>query len=186
MAGERLPSARLSGTGVEGDRLVQAIGADGRVLTSRSKPGLLGRRASLGPDGEPRVDGLPWDSAETALAVTAAAGAGARLVKTGAGEGFDILPLLVLTDGALREFGRDPRRLRPNLVIGGVEGLSERGWEGRSLRVGGAIVAPGDPSRSILLQRITRRGPGQMPPLASAVVDERSAELLRAWIAGLK
>jgi glucose/arabinose dehydrogenase len=48
------------------------------------------------------------------------------------------------------------------------------------------IVAPGDPSRSILFQRITRRGQGQMPPLATSMVDERSAGMLREWIAGLK
>src|SRR5438874_1372025 len=32
------------------------------------------------------------------------------------------------------------RRLRPNLVIAGVEGLAERGWEGRRLRIGRALV----------------------------------------------
>ena len=44
------------------------------------------------------------------------------------------------------------------------------------------IIAPGDPSRSILYQRVARRGPGQMPPLATSVVDERAADLLRRWI----
>jgi hypothetical protein len=48
------------------------------------------------------------------------------------------------------------------------------------------IIAPGDPARSLLFQRITRRGPGQMPPLATSLVDERSAELLRAWIQTVK
>jgi hypothetical protein len=47
------------------------------------------------------------------------------------------------------------------------------------------IVAPGDPARSILFQRITRRGPFQMPPLATSQVDARSAELIRAWIESL-
>jgi hypothetical protein len=47
------------------------------------------------------------------------------------------------------------------------------------------IVAPGDPARSVLYHRVTRRGPGQMPPLASSRVDERGAELLRQWIASL-
>jgi glucose/arabinose dehydrogenase len=48
------------------------------------------------------------------------------------------------------------------------------------------IVASGSPERSILFQRVTRRGPGQMPPLATSVVDERAAAMLREWIAGLK
>lgn len=30
--------------------------------------------------------------------------------------------------------------MRPNLVIGGVDGLSERGWEGKVLRVGSVLV----------------------------------------------
>ena len=54
------------------------------------------------------------------------------------------LPLLVATDGAVAVFGRDPRRLRPNLIIGGVDGLDERGWEGRVLRIGSALIALAD------------------------------------------
>jgi len=50
---------------------------------------------------------------------------------------------------------------------------------------GGRLVAPGDPARSVLYHRVTRRGPGQMPPLASSVVDERGTALLREWIEGL-
>ena len=53
---------------------------------------------------------------------------------------FDILPLLVATDGAVAAFGRDVRRLRPNIVIGGVEGLAERDWPGAELHIGDAIV----------------------------------------------
>jgi uncharacterized repeat protein (TIGR03806 family) len=44
------------------------------------------------------------------------------------------------------------------------------------------IVAPGDPERSTLFQRVTRRGPGQMPPLATSVVDDATVSLLRDWI----
>jgi hypothetical protein len=59
-------------------------------------------------------------------------------------EGDRILPLLVATDGSLAAFGRDFRRLRPNLVVSGVEGLAERGWEGRAIRVGRAVVGLAD------------------------------------------
>jgi hypothetical protein len=37
-------------------------------------------------------------------------------------------------------FGRDVRRLRPNLMIGGVAGLAERHWSGAILRLPGAEV----------------------------------------------
>ena len=43
--------------------------------------------------------------------------------------------------GAFEQLGVDHRRLRPNIVIGGVDGLAERGWPGRRLRVGGVIAS---------------------------------------------
>ena len=55
-------------------------------------------------------------------------------------ERFDVLPLLVATDGAIASLGYDRRRFRPNLVIAGVPGLAERDWEGRTLRVGDALI----------------------------------------------
>jgi uncharacterized repeat protein (TIGR03806 family) len=48
------------------------------------------------------------------------------------------------------------------------------------------LVAPGDPGRSVLVHRLSRRGRGQMPPLVSNRVDDRGVALLREWIAGLK
>jgi glucose/arabinose dehydrogenase len=44
------------------------------------------------------------------------------------------------------------------------------------------LVAPGDPSRSLLLHRVSQRGEGKMPPLSSSLVDEPAVRLLRAWI----
>jgi uncharacterized protein YcbX len=144
MAGERLGAAQLRKDGIEGDRVVQAWDARGRILTARTQPGLLGHRATIGEDGEPLVDGLPWADPEVTRRVEAAAGRGARLRRFEGEERFDILPLLVATDGSLAAFGRDPRRLRPNLVISGVEGLAERDWEGRAIRVGRAVVGLAD------------------------------------------
>jgi len=140
MAGEPLERADLRREGIFGDRVVQVEDAQGRVVTSRTRPRLLGHRATLGPDGEPLVDGRPWRSTEVARDVEAAAGAGARLRRDDGVERFDVLPLLVATDGALAVFGRDRRRLRPNIVIAGVDGLAERGWEGRAIRVGAARI----------------------------------------------
>jgi uncharacterized repeat protein (TIGR03806 family) len=48
------------------------------------------------------------------------------------------------------------------------------------------VIAPGAPDRSVLLRRVGVRGPGQMPPLASARVDERGLALLREWVRGMK
>ncbi len=44
------------------------------------------------------------------------------------------------TDGAVAEFGRDIRRLRPNLLIDGVIGMDETTWEGAELTIGNAII----------------------------------------------
>ena len=144
MAGERLDAAELRKGGIEGDRVVQAWDARGRILTARTHPRLLGHRATIGPDGEPQVDGLPWADPEVTRRVEAAAGRRVRLRRFEGEERFDILPLLVATDGSLAAFGRDPRRLRPNLVIAGVEGLAEREWQGRSIRVGRVVVGLAD------------------------------------------
>ena len=144
MAGEPLREARLTEHGIDGDRIVQVRRADGKLLTARTRPKLLGHRATLGPDGEPLVDGRPFLSEEVARDVEAAAGAGARLVRSNAADRFDILPLLVETDGMLKAVGFDRRRFRPNLVIGGVEGLAEREWEGRQLRIGKVVIGMED------------------------------------------
>lgn len=57
--------------------------------------------------------------------VRAAAGPDATLARYDGPERFDILPLLVATDGAITSFGGDVRRLRPNIVIDGVDGMDE-------------------------------------------------------------
>jgi uncharacterized protein YcbX len=103
--------------------VVHVQDARGRVITSRSKAKLLLLRARLGADGEPLVDGRPWKDASVAA---------------------DVMPLLVATDGAIAALGFDKRRFRPNLIVGGVQGLAEREWEGRRLQAGDAIIAVAD------------------------------------------
>jgi uncharacterized protein YcbX len=138
MAGERLGACQLTPHGIPGDRVVH-VERQGRIVTSRSRPRLLLHRARLGAGGEPLVDARPWSDATVAQDVELAAGEGAHLVRDREGL-FDVLPLLVATDGAIAALGYDARRFRPNLVIGEVPGLAERGWEGRRLSVGGAII----------------------------------------------
>ena len=144
MAGERLERAHLGELGIEGDRVLCVRAPDGRVLTARSRPRLLGHRAVLAPDGEPRIDGRVWRDPDVARDVEAAAGPGARLVRPEGEERFDVLPLLVATDGAIAAFGHDGRRLRPNLVIEGVPALAERGWPGAVLRIREVEIAVAD------------------------------------------
>ena len=66
------------------------------------------------------------------------------MVRYESNDRFDILPLLVATDGTLAAAGYDHRRFRPNLVIGGVTGLSERQWEGSKLRIGPVVIGMED------------------------------------------
>jgi len=47
------------------------------------------------------------------------------------------------------------------------------------------LVSPGKPDRSILLHRLSMRGPGQMPPLVSNRVDETAVKLFKDWITQL-
>src|SRR5262249_28719038 len=45
-----------------------------------------------------------------------------------------------------------------------------------------AILAPGDPYRSVLFCRMAQVGFGRMPRLGSSVADERGLRLIRQWI----
>ena len=139
LAGEPLTTAVIGADGIPGDRIVRVRGPEG-VRTSRRQYRLLGLRGTLDPDGRPLINGSPWDSPQALGLVKAAAGADAWLEPWEDLDRFDILPLLVATDGAVAAFGRDVRRLRPNIVIGGVEGLAERSWPGAELHIGDAIV----------------------------------------------
>jgi hypothetical protein len=140
MAGEPLAEANVSPLGIEGDRVVLVVNPPGRVVTARSHPRLLGHKGATGPGGVPLVDGRPWTDASVLADVRAIAGPSAMLIHNETADRFDVLPLLVATDGAIAAFGRDGRRLRPNIVIGGVEGLAERKWPGRKLRIGRVII----------------------------------------------
>ena len=140
MAGERVTETEVTGLGLAGDRQILVIGAHGRVITARTHPKLLGLKASLSADGAVTINGHSWNSPQARELVQLAAGPGASLTHYTGPERFDILPLLVATDGAIEHMRIDGRRLRPNLIIGGVEGLEERQWPGRRLRIGTAVL----------------------------------------------
>ena len=140
LAGESLLEASVTTNGIVGDRVVHVRGPEG-VRTARRHHRLLGLHATLGADGEPLVDGRAWTAPEVLASVRDAAGPDATLVAYDGPDRFDILPLLVATDGAVAEFGRDVRRLRPNIVIGGVAGMNEIDWPQAELHIGDVVIA---------------------------------------------
>ena len=139
LAGERLMVATLEPDGIIGDRIVRVRGPEG-VRTARRDYRLLGLRGTIDANGRPLIDGHPWEGPEALGLVRKAARQDAWLEEHRARDRFDILPLLVATGGAIAAFGRDVRRLRPNIVIGGVHGLAEREWPGGMLRIGDAMI----------------------------------------------
>lgn len=139
LAGEPLSQAILGPTGVAGDRVVWVRGPEG-VRTSRRHYRLLGLKGTLRPDGVAAVNGYAWNTPEALRLVKTAGGNDAWLERADITARFDILPLLVATDGAVAAFGHDVRRLRPNILIGGVEGMDEVGWPGAELHIGEVIV----------------------------------------------
>jgi len=139
LAGESVTVATLTAEGIPGDRVVHVCGPEG-VRTSRRHHRLLALIGTLGSDGRPRINGHRWDSPEALALIKNAAGDDAWLEAHEGLERFDILPLLVTTDGAVAMFGRDVRRLRPNILVGGVDGMAETLWEGARLRLGDTLV----------------------------------------------
>ena len=205
MAGEMLPEAVLGPTGIPGDRALYVVDGREQIVSARTRPRLLLHRAGVDERGEPTVDGIPWDDPEVGRRVGMRPARPPGWSALEAGERFDILPLLVATDGAIAALGVDRRRFRPNLVIGGVPGLMEREWEGRFLKIGAAVIGlhslrqrcimttwdpdTGAQDRSVL-RRIHREFDGSLALNAWAAVGGRVAvgdrvELLQTFEAAL-
>ena len=141
LKGERLKETEITKLGIPGDRQIAVIRAiNGRFLTSRSKPTLLGLQGSINADGVPTINGHRWDSAEALQLVREAAGEPVTLEQVPAPQAFDVLPLLVATDGAARYLNIDHRRLRPNILLADVPGLEERNWPGRVIAIGSVRI----------------------------------------------
>jgi uncharacterized protein YcbX len=139
LAGERVRRIEVGPQGLAGDRTV-LVTRNGRVLTSRTHHRLLGLKGTLDEQGIPLISGHIWNSPDALTLVRQAAGPDAEVLRHEGVERFDVLPLLVATDGAIQHLRLDRRRFRPNLVIGGVDGLAERHWPGRQLRSGAVIL----------------------------------------------
>ncbi len=141
LAGQQLERTTFTADGIPGDRRVQVRDGDDRLVTARTRHRLLSLPATLDARGEALIDGRPWrDPASLAAVREVVADDEARLIELDGNARFDDTTLLVATDGAVGALGVDRRRLRPNLLIAGVEGLAERDWPGGRLRVGGALL----------------------------------------------
>ncbi|MCW2952725.1 MAG: domain containing protein [Conexibacter sp.] len=140
LRGQPLERTRLDADGVPGDRRVQVRDGRDELVTARTRHGLLGLQATLDDAGEALVEGVPWREPAARDHVRAVAGEQAALAPMEGRERFDDTSILVATDGAVAALGVDRRRLRPNLLIAGVEGLAERDWPGGRLRIGGAVL----------------------------------------------
>ena len=103
---------------------------------------MLGLQGELGADGRPTIDGVPWDDPAALAAVRAVTEPDAELVYyDGDGpERFDVLPISLATDGGVAAVGVDRCRFRANVYLEGVQGLTERDWVGREVRLGEAVV----------------------------------------------
>lgn len=141
LKGERLNETEITKSGIPGDRQIAVIRTiNGRFLTSRSRPKLLALQGSINANGVPTINGHPWDSPEALQLVLEAAGEPVTLQKIPAPQAFDVLPLLVATDGAARYLNIDHRRLRPNILLADVPDLEERNWPGRTIAIGDARI----------------------------------------------
>lgn len=137
LKGERLKETEITSLGIPGDRQIAVIRTlNGRFLTSRSRPKLLGLQGSINADGVPTINGHLWNSSEALQFVHEAAGEAVTLQQIPPPQAFDILPLLVATDGAARYLNIDHRRLRPNILLADVPELEERNWPGRTIAIG--------------------------------------------------
>jgi uncharacterized protein YcbX len=141
MRGEALDRAEVLADGFSGDRLLRVEDERG-LVTARRKQRLVGVEAAVDDFGDVLVEGEAWDSPPAAARVRELVGPEAKLVRTNGGKRFDAAPILVCTDGALAAHGADRRRFRPNIVVHGVDGLSERDWVGGELRVGEVVLRP--------------------------------------------
>lgn len=75
--------------------------------------------------------------------------------------------------------------LRASTALAATNMLGEEPAQGDLGIEDALLVAPGEPARSVLLERVHTLGPGRMPNVGSNQVDEAAVELLTEWIRSL-
>ena len=153
LRGERLERLEVAADGIPGDRSL-AVVDDRGIVTGRRKQRMIGLPATLAADGAPVVDGEPWDSPQSAAAIAAVAGTGARLVRPEGGHEYDAAPILLLSDGSVGRLGYDHRRFRPNIYVEGADGPVEQGWVGSRVRVGELVLEVREPCERCVITTI--------------------------------
>lgn len=146
MLGERLQQLHVSARGAAGDRLYAVCDGEGKLGSGKNSrrfrrlEGLFGFSAA----GDtptitfPNGGRLRADDPAIDAALTAALRTPVTLEREGETPHHDAAPIHLVTTGSLKRLGADERRFRPNLVIDTDE--DEAAWEGRTLRVGEAML----------------------------------------------
>lgn len=75
--------------------------------------------------------------------------------------------------------------LRFGTAFGGTATCDEVPTQGDLGLTDARIIAPGAPERSVLLERMSRRGVDQMPPLATERTDDAAIAVISDWIESL-
>jgi uncharacterized protein YcbX len=176
LAGEQVKKIDVGRHGMAGDRTV-LVTRHGRVVTSRTHHHLLGLKGTMNEQGIPLISGHVWNSPEALALARKDVGPEAELVQYQGMERFDVLPLLVATDGAVQHLGLDRRRFRPNIVIGGVDGLEERRWPGRRLRSGDVILHAAQLRSRCVMTTYDPDSLDQDPNVLRRIVDELGGRL---------
>lgn len=75
--------------------------------------------------------------------------------------------------------------LQASIPLGATKAVNTRPGQGAFGLADPRILVPGDPKRSLIYQRMTMKGLGRMPHVASSVVDQEGLTMLHAWISNL-
>lgn len=78
--------------------------------------------------------------------------------------------------------GAVPLLLNADRRLADCRAVGEKPTRGDFGIVGGRLIAPGEPFRSVLYYRISAEGPGHMPHIGSRLVDEAGLAVVRDWI----
>ena len=153
LRGEAVERVEVAADGIPGDRCLAVVDERG-IVTGRRKQRMIGLPAALDGRGEPLVDGHPWDSRESAAAISEVAGLAAKLTRPLGGHEHDAAHILLLTDGSVAQLGYDRRRFRPNIYVEGAAGPMELGWIGREVRVGDLVLRVDEPCERCVITTI--------------------------------